>query len=293
MKSAEDNKKAWSWIVDPIKSFQDGSDGQKNAELILAERWKKGPINDPVLWEAGKRAFDVIESYIEGPVTQEALDVYLEGIPYELALLWNKYEDILTVAISEGWVQLIPLGSEEPIKEFSPISIDPDGFWDCYKIEPYFMGLDEVFERTNILQGTEVWPYPRELTAAFFTLCHLGTTISSTVFDQPNAEAYTWSSYWFDRLYTYDRTKAAVEIHQDCLQILKSQAMNVKRHAPRNEALKMVTDDWSRRKSEFRSAEKAGVYYANWLDSKGFEYEPRTITTWIRKYAKDNGIKLR
>lgn len=74
----------------------------------------------------------------------------------------------------------------------------------------------------------------------------------------------------------------------------KSEKLNLIRHAKNHEAKQLVIDEWKKRPSAFISAEKAGGHFADWLEAKGFKkYEPRTVTTWIRSYAKEVGIRLR
>jgi hypothetical protein len=72
-----------------------------------------------------------------------------------------------------------------------------------------------------------------------------------------------------------------------------SKEMNFQRHKKNHDAKKRVVDEWSKDPSRFPSAEKAGVYFTEWLKSSGLSFEPRTVTTWIREYAKQNEIKLR
>jgi hypothetical protein len=74
----------------------------------------------------------------------------------------------------------------------------------------------------------------------------------------------------------------------------KSEKLNLIRHAKNHAAKQLVIDEWKKRPSAFISAEKAGGHFADWLEARGFKkYEPRTVTTWIRSYAKEVGIRLR
>lgn len=76
----------------------------------------------------------------------------------------------------------------------------------------------------------------------------------------------------------------------------KSQAAterNKSRHRGKYEAESKVLREWEKNPSHFSSAEKAGSHYARWLASEGIEYEPRTVTSWIRAHAKAKGIKFR
>lgn len=73
----------------------------------------------------------------------------------------------------------------------------------------------------------------------------------------------------------------------------QSKKMNSARHRKTNEAKHKVIEEWANDKSRFPSAEKAGLYLADWLEKQGLKYEPRTVTQWIRKHAKETGVKLR
>jgi len=64
-------------------------------------------------------------------------------------------------------------------------------------------------------------------------------------------------------------------------------------HQKTYEAKNIVLPLWEANKSSFNSAEKAGLHYADWLAKEGFKYEPRTVTSWIRAYAKEKSIRLR
>lgn len=66
------------------------------------------------------------------------------------------------------------------------------------------------------------------------------------------------------------------------------------RHGPRDAAKEEVLTDWVASRDAFPSAEKAGNHYVEWLVKRGHaKYEPRTVTSWIRAYAKENNIRLR
>jgi len=74
---------------------------------------------------------------------------------------------------------------------------------------------------------------------------------------------------------------------------LLAEKLNIARHQKRNEVKSLVISEWKMDKSKFPSAEKAGGNYSSWLKDRGFEYEPRTVTGWIRDYAKEIGVKFR
>ena len=65
------------------------------------------------------------------------------------------------------------------------------------------------------------------------------------------------------------------------------------RHADTRSVKELVLKRWEKNPSEYPSASKAGIEYAKWLKEQGHEYEPSTITGWIRTHAKAIGVKLR
>lgn len=87
------------------------------------------------------------------------------------------------------------------------------------------------------------------------------------------------------------------EYHRVTLQDKSERAkeLNKLRHATTNHAKEVVTAEWAKSPSQFPSAEKAGAYFSEWLESQAIvkSIEPRTVTGWIRAYAKKNGIRLR
>lgn len=295
MKNAEVqevSKKPRSWIIDPIKSFQDGEKGEQNQTIIM-EGWDEKTLHDPILWNAGKRAFDLIEKTLGGPVERSKIDDFFNKVPRELIKLWDDYIKDLDPMIKSGKVELYFDDSGKPRKELESLKINPDGYCACFKLEPYILMLDSLHETLNFRYGEDLFGYDRDVVAAYFTLEHVDSTAADVALNDVDSESYLLVTRWFEKIDAYEQTIDAINLRQEYLKITKSQSMNEKRHAKRNEAKRLVTNDWSQRKSEFRSAERAGNYYAEWLEGKGFEYEPRTITTWIRKYAKDNNIRLR
>jgi hypothetical protein len=69
--------------------------------------------------------------------------------------------------------------------------------------------------------------------------------------------------------------------------------LNVERHRVTNQAKAIAIEEWNRDRSRFPSAERAGLAISDWLQDKGFEFEPRTVTGWIRAHAKQIGLRLR
>ncbi|MAN58244.1 MAG: hypothetical protein CMC08_00230 [Flavobacteriaceae bacterium] len=297
MKSSEvkaERKRPIGWVIDPVASFVDGGPGHKDEVLIIAGLSREKHIERETLWKAGKRAFDLIFPPGE-EISLDELEEFLTVSTEELASLWNRFRSPLEQMIEEGLLVIYPYDSEEPIKEFRELKINPTNPWAYLHLEPYIFAIDSLFEQSNLLSEDEeeIWPYDRELLGAYFTLCFLDDVAAGIDLNEENSEAAGWVTFWFDRIDQFNRTREVIKHQESIRKQQKSQSMNKMRHARRNEARQLVIDDWHQRKSEFRSAEKAGNYYADWLESKGFEFEPRTITTWIRKYAKDNGIKLR
>jgi hypothetical protein len=74
---------------------------------------------------------------------------------------------------------------------------------------------------------------------------------------------------------------------------MKSEQLNLARHRKRNEAMSTVLNNWEKEPAKFPSAEKAGLFFADWLLNRGFDYTPRTVTGWIRGHAKKTGVRLR
>lgn len=97
------------------------------------------------------------------------------------------------------------------------------------------------------------------------------------------SEQQKWVQYCLDQ----DKERAAKEKSDN------SKKLNQIRHRKNYAAKNMVIDEWKKEPSAFPSAEKAGLHFADWLEAKGIKYEPRTVTTWIRDYAKQIGLRLR
>lgn len=74
---------------------------------------------------------------------------------------------------------------------------------------------------------------------------------------------------------------------------IRGQELNIARHQKRNEAQARAIGEWEKDPVRFPSAEKAGLYLADWLNEQGFQYEPRTVTGWVRAHAKTIGVKFR
>ena len=65
------------------------------------------------------------------------------------------------------------------------------------------------------------------------------------------------------------------------------------RHAKAREHRAMVLFEWDKDRTKFASAERAGDFFADWLEDKGFVYQQRTVRDWIRTHAKKKGVVFR
>ena len=90
--------------------------------------------------------------------------------------------------------------------------------------------------------------------------------------------------------------------HERARQAARSEQMNAARHRGTNDAKELVCKHWENAFRDFPSAEQAGNHYATWLEKKsmGYQlkgkqvfYQPRAVTGWIRRHAKEKGIKFR
>ena len=85
----------------------------------------------------------------------------------------------------------------------------------------------------------------------------------------------------------------------------RAKELNALRHQETNKAKNLVIGEWNKNRSQFSSGEQAGLHYADWLETQGvfhkhskennsYEwYTPRTVTKWIRDYAKEIGFLFR
>jgi hypothetical protein len=58
----------------------------------------------------------------------------------------------------------------------------------------------------------------------------------------------------------------------------------------------LVLEHWSADPAAHRSADRAARYYVEWLKNEhgvDKDYQPRTVSKWIREHAKETGIRLR
>lgn len=95
--------------------------------------------------------------------------------------------------------------------------------------------------------------------------------------------------------HTLNITKVQVDfINNEAEQrALRAKELSIARHRKTSEAKTKAIEEWEKDKSKFISAEKHGLHLADWLEKQGFQYEPRTVTGWIRAHAKQIGVRLR
>lgn len=89
--------------------------------------------------------------------------------------------------------------------------------------------------------------------------------------------------------------EAEAKKHEHQKQLIRSERLNAARHEKTNAAKDLICREWDKDRNAFASAEKAGKHFADWLVAEGKlkSIEPRTVTAWIRSYAKDKGVKFR
>lgn len=281
-----------NWIIDPIESFSPNGSGLEK-QLIIVNGSNDSSLDDEILWKAGKQAFDFLQEDVEEELTQADLDQFMDETPKLLVEIWNQFAQGLQPLIDSGGLGLIDSQTEQSISHLEPLDSDQTGLSAWFTLEQSIYTLDDLFEELCLRSGEERFPFDRRLIAAYFTLLHLDVSAADIALKDPTPDTYFWVKRWPEKLAQYERTKSSINARQTHLQRKKSVQMNSQRHAKRNQALELVMSDWSKRKADFPSAEKAGRYYSDWLTKRGFDYEPRTITGWIRKYAKENNIILR
>lgn len=85
----------------------------------------------------------------------------------------------------------------------------------------------------------------------------------------------------------------------------RAKELNALRHQETNIAKNLVIGEWDKNRNQFPSGEQAGLHYADWLETQAvfhkhskenntYEwYTQRTVTKWIRDYAKGIGFLFR
>lgn len=92
---------------------------------------------------------------------------------------------------------------------------------------------------------------------------------------------------------TVDRAKTEVHHSEQVRRQAGAQRALAKRHEKTNEARSLVCLEWNKDRCKFPSAEQAGDFYSDWLETRGFSYRQRTVRDWIRAYAKAAGVAFR
>lgn len=75
--------------------------------------------------------------------------------------------------------------------------------------------------------------------------------------------------------------------------LVQMDSLNAHRHAGNRAARDLVINKWLQNPSAFPSAEKASVFFTDWLARQGYQFEHRTVRDWILKYAKKAGVRFR
>jgi hypothetical protein len=71
----------------------------------------------------------------------------------------------------------------------------------------------------------------------------------------------------------------------------RGKQLNRYRHKEDNEAKEKIIAEWKRLEPTGISASKAGVRLSAWLESQNLNFEPDTITRWIRKHRTQEATK--
>lgn len=280
------------WTVDVIKSFMDGERGEQE-KLIIYRDANKAPLSDHSLWGAGKRAFEIFRGEMYDDVSDSHFDLVFSITAIELL---NERK--------QWMMNFLPLNPEitiddaaQRIMEFSKerlqlLGYETDNPQTALAIEPDIERLYGVWDYLNLRFSKNLNFVEQERVAAYFTLARINAAAAEPGANLLHTPALNNAWHWFEKIERHEFQVEAVGAKQRSDQAQKAKSMNKARHAKRNIAIKMVTSDWDE-KGRSLSADKAGIHYADWLNGKGIHYEPRTIAGWIRKFAKENGIKLR
>ena len=90
-----------------------------------------------------------------------------------------------------------------------------------------------------------------------------------------------------------EQVRAEFEAEERQRRSEQARALSRKRHRKGDEAKQRVIEHWQADPSAHASAERAGIFYADWLETLGHQFQPRTVVNWIRTHAKAQGIRLR
>ncbi|AAZ98629.1 hypothetical protein Tbd_2676 [Thiobacillus denitrificans ATCC 25259] len=104
-----------------------------------------------------------------------------------------------------------------------------------------------------------------------------------------------WLASYVEKQGNIKLTEALIEQKNDAQKQKSALAkrLNVARHQKTTEAKAMAIEEFMKDRDRFPSAEKAGIYLADWLRDQGRPFEPRTVTSWIRAHATATGFRFR
>lgn len=133
----------------------------------------------------------------------------------------------------------------------------------------------------------------------FASICNAGHSATRAMYASCYAERLEETKLLEQELRAFRcevRTREAQrEVAEKQRRSMLGEQLNVHRHAKVNRAKDLVVKEWAKSRARWLSAEKAGSYFADWVVEQRLleTIEPRTVTGWIRAYAKLTGIRLR
>lgn len=279
-------------LIDAIASFS--SEKAQNNDSTIFFLDEGSFVQDEVLWDLGKQAFDIIEGFLDvsNSDLENAFFDFQEQVPNKLIELHQSLAEDFNPILGDGDVLLEDPESGNMVRAIP--KLDHRRALDVFELESYIFLLDELMTTFISMGMPAIYPYARREIAAYFTLFHIDASAIDVAMNKISPETYTSPSSWFQRLKLHDHATQTLDAHFARYHREKSARMNSKRHSRRHAALKLVTEEWLTRKNDFPSAEKAGRFFSDWLrEQHGIEFEPRTVTEWIRKFAKSKSISFR
>ena len=133
----------------------------------------------------------------------------------------------------------------------------------------------------------------------FASICNAGHSATRAMYASCYAERLEETKLLEQELRAFRceiRTREAQrEVAEKQRRSMLGEQLNVHRHAKVNRAKDLVVEEWAKSRARWPSAEKAGSYFADWVVEQRLleTIEPRTVSGWIRGYAKLTGIRLR
>lgn len=279
------------WTIDVIKSFMDGEQGEQE-KLIIYRDPSTNPLSDHALWGAGKRAFEVFRDEMYNDVSDSHFDLVFTVTAVELlnALKWWLTKFLPhnpEITVDDAAQQIVECSRER----LQSLGYEMDSPLTALAIEPHIERLYGSWDYLNLRFSKNLYSVEQERVAAYFTLSRVNAAAAAPHVTLLHIPTLNNPWHWFEKVERHKFHIEAVDAKQRSDLSEKSKTMNTGRHAKRDTAFKLVTGDWVEQGYNL-SAEKAGNHYADWLDEQGLHYEPRTVASWIRKFAKENGIKL-